>query len=167
MTQDIAVHPATIATNGDGECGMCSQCDYVDLLESSGLNPVSNRVRVIEIIGDSSSPLSAQEILAIFRRTQDINRVTLYRILDLLVKYGLLERMSAGDRSFRYGLAETPNHPRHPHFYCTRCGRMECLEPRNLDLDMAALAESLSSEIQRVEVRLDGICKDCLNRSCS
>lgn len=146
---------------------MCYQCDYVDLLETSGLNPVPNRVQVIEIIGNNPSPLSAQEVLAILRCNQNINRVTLYRILDLLVEYGLLERMSAGDRSYRYGLAENPNHPSHPHFYCTRCGRMECLEPRSLDLDLAALKKSVSSEIHRVEVRLDGICQDCLARSAS
>jgi len=144
---------------------MCRQCDYVGLIEASGLSPLPNRVQVIAMIGNSSAPLSAQEIHDGLRTNSSINRVTLYRILDLLVEYRLVERMSAGDRSYRYGLAENPNHPSHPHFYCTRCGRMECLEPRSLELNLAAVREALGSRIDRVEVRLDGICKTCLSGS--
>jgi Fur family ferric uptake transcriptional regulator len=144
---------------------MCYQCDYVELLEASGLSPLHNRVQVIEVIGNSRAPLTAQEILDALQKSHNINRVTLYRILDLLVHYRLVERMSAGDRSYRYGLGENPNHPSHPHFYCTRCGHMECLEPDSLDLDIGALREATSSEIHRVEVRLDGICRQCLHHS--
>lgn len=144
---------------------MCRHCDYVGLIEASGLSPLPNRVQVIEVIGNSSVPLRVQEIHDGLRTNGSINRVTLYRILDLLVRYRLVERMSAGDRSHRYGLAECPNHPSHPHFYCTRCGRMECLEPRGLELDLAALRGALGSRVDRVEVRLDGICPTCLGGS--
>jgi Fur family ferric uptake transcriptional regulator len=143
---------------------MCYQCDYVRLIEASGLSALPNRVQVIEAIGDSRAPLTAQEILDALQQSHNINRVTLYRILDLLVHYRLVERMSAGDRSYRYGLGESTNHPRHPHFYCTRCGHMECLEAASLDLDLAALKQATSSEVHRVEVRLDGICRQCLHR---
>ena len=42
---------------------MCDQCDYPDLLEDSGLGYTPNRLRILEIIGDSRHPPSALEIV--------------------------------------------------------------------------------------------------------
>ena len=92
----------------------------------------------------------------------DVNRVTVYRILDLLVGNRLVERISAGDRSFRYGLAPNANHQPHSHFYCVECGEMECLRPEHISLDTEPLERSsFPGLIERVEVRFDGICEDC------
>lgn len=141
---------------------MCRQCDYSDLLERSGVGLTDHRLTVLQVIGNSSRPLSHQEIHRTVRRFHAVNRVTVYRILDLLVDKGVVERISSGDRSFRYGLAPSANHPLHPHFFCNVCGDMECLDPGALDIDVRSLQRSYASLIQKVEVRLDGICKNCL-----
>ncbi len=141
---------------------MCDQCDYKGLLENSGLENTTNRLRILEIIGNSSYPLSAHEIYETLSRTRGINRVTVYRILELLVEKKLAERLSADDRSFRYGLAPNDKHSPHPHFYCTACKNMECLSPRSLDVNLHNLERTFPGLIQKTEVRLDGICKNCL-----
>lgn len=140
---------------------MCDQCDYFALIENSGLGHTPNRLRVLEIIGNSQHPLSAQEIYSTLNLTQEVNRVTVYRILDLLVAKKIIERISTGDRSFRYGLAPNVNHQPHSHFFCTECGEIECLNPEIVDIDTISLARSFLGLIQRVEVRFDGICEDC------
>ena len=141
---------------------MCNQCDYVNLIEHSGLGQTPNRLLVLEIIGNSPHPISAQEIIASLNLSRDVNRVTVYRILDLLVGSKLVERISAGDRSFRYGLAPNANHQPHSHFYCVECGEMECLRPDHISLDTEPLERSsFPGLIERVEVRFDGICEDC------
>ena len=43
-----------------------------------------------------------------------INRVTVYRILDLLLEKGLLEKISTADRALHFGMAPNSNHPPHP-----------------------------------------------------
>ncbi len=43
-------------------------------------------------------------------------------------------------------------------------GNMECLDPDAFRLDMKTLQESFPSLIQKVEIRLDGICAGCLRR---
>jgi Fur family ferric uptake transcriptional regulator len=88
--------------------------------------------------------------------------VTVYRILDLLVDHGLVERISSGGRAFCYGMAPNEHHRPHPHFYCKRCGRMECLSPESLRIDVSVLLQTFPGRIDKVEVRVDGICKDCL-----
>ena len=144
---------------------MCERCNYSELLEGSGLGPTHNRVRVLQVIGGNSSPLSAQDIYATLSRTADINRVTVYRILDLLVDKGMVERLSSGGRSLVYGLAPNENHPAHPHFHCRSCGVLQCLQPGSLTVDLESIQNSFAGEIQGVEVRVDGICKNCLKRA--
>jgi Fur family ferric uptake transcriptional regulator len=146
----------------DEELPVCQRCDYPELLKRSDLDPLPNRLMILEIIGNSPSPLSPQEIFEILQRSRHMNKVTLYRILDLLVEKGLIQRISAGDRSFRYGIAPNQNHPQHPHFYCHECGNMECLAPEALNVDTGALRKTYPALIQKVEIRLDGICRHCL-----
>lgn len=144
---------------------MCGQCDYRLLLQSGGLEPTPSRLRVLEVIGANSAPVSAQEIFATVNRTAGINRVTVYRILDLLVSKGLLERLNGGGRSLVYGLAPNEHHPAHPHFHCRSCGALQCLQPGSLKVDLRGIERSFAGEIQGVEVRVDGICKNCLKRA--
>jgi len=143
---------------------MCRNCDYPALLAACDLECTPNRLTVLEIIGASPHPLQAGEILKMIRLVRKVNRVTVYRILDLLVANSLLERMSTADRSYRYGLAPNENHQPHPHFYCTRCGSMECLNPAALGLNTEKITRELPGSFEKVEIRFDGICRNCLNR---
>jgi len=143
---------------------MCSRCNYSELIERSGLDPTPNRVRVLEAIGNSGSPVSAGDIVAKAQRTAGINRVTVYRILDLLVGRGLAARMVGGGRSLVYGMAPSENHPAHPHFHCRNCGAMSCLQPGSLQVDLRDIERSFPGEIRGVEIRLSGICRNCLKK---
>ena len=141
---------------------MCQQCDYASLLAKARLEPTENRLGVLEVIGNNRYPLSAAEIFQTLQRSRAINRVTVYRILDLLVARGLVDRISTGGRAAYFGLAPNEHHAPHPHFYCTRCGRMECLEPGSLTLSGDILWKTFPGRIDKVEVRVDGLCKHCM-----
>ena len=141
---------------------MCYRCDYRSLLRERGVSSTAHRLHVLEIIGNSPCPLSAEEIHETMSRSDDVNRVTIYRNLELLTEKKLVERLSSGERSFRYGLAPNRNHPRHAHFCCTECGSIECLSPGALHLSMDSLERTFPGLIKRAEVRLDGICRNCL-----
>ena len=143
---------------------MCSQCDYKQLLESASLDPTDNRMQVLEIIGNNSFPLSASDIYDTLDRTRSINRVTVYRILDLLVDKSIVERISTGGRAAYYGLAPNEFHQFHPHFYCTSCGQMDCLNPEAMTIEMDNFAKTFPGRIDKLEMRLDGICKNCLRK---
>lgn len=143
---------------------MCQQCNYQQILEAAKLEATVNRLQVLEVIGGSGCPLSASEISVILERTLTINRVTVYRILDLLVEHNILERLSTGGRAAYYGLAPNEHHAAHAHFYCSRCGQMDCLRPETLSVDANLLKKTFSGEISRVEIRVDGICKNCLRQ---
>ena len=147
-----------------GGIAMCELCDYSGFLAEAGLEGTPNRLLVFQVIGGSERPLSAQEILAEVNRSRDVNKVTVYRILELLVENRLVDRISSGDRSFRYGLAPNENHQPHPHFFCVNCGRMQCLSPDALSLDMESIRNSVPGSVNGVQIRLDGCCSECLKK---
>ncbi|MBW2074190.1 MAG: transcriptional repressor [Deltaproteobacteria bacterium] len=141
---------------------MCERCNYAEMLEGHGVDPTPLRQAVLRSIGEESRPLAAVEIIAAVRDQMSINKVTLYRILDLLVDRGLVKRLSAGDRAFRYGMGETRHHPEHPHFVCSQCGVMECLEPDLLPAGIRKFQIKGKRIIKHVDVRFEGICESCL-----
>lgn len=141
---------------------MCHRCNYPQLLNLADLEATDHRLRVLEVIGNNGYPLSAADIFKTLDRNGSINRVTVYRILDLLVERGVVERITTGGRAFYYGLAPNDHHHPHPHFYCKQCGQMNCLDPGSLGVDAAALWKTFPGRIDKVEIRVDGICKNCL-----
>ena len=141
---------------------MCENCDYQNLLEAAGIDETRNRIDVLEVIGDNKYPLTAMDIYRTIERRHAINRVTVYRILDLLVERKIVERLSTGGRAAHYGLAPNNHHAAHPHFYCIRCGQMDCLSPETLDISPNNLQKTFTGEIERIEIRVDGICTKCL-----
>ena len=143
---------------------MCHQCNYEELLSGADLETTTNRVRVLEVVGNNRFPLSASDIYKILERSNTINRVTVYRILDLLVEHDIVERISTGGRAFYYGMAPNDYHKPHPHFYCKSCGQMDCLSAESLVVDTEPLWKTYPGRIDKVEIRIDGICKNCDKR---
>ncbi len=141
---------------------MCHRCNYKKLLENADLKMTPFRESILEVIGNNSRPLNAHEIYDILVRNKPIHRVTVYRTLELLVAKNIVERLSGGGRVFYYGLAPNEHHYPHPHFYCKGCGHMECLSPESVSLDMGSLERTYPGVIEHVEVRVDGVCRNCL-----
>jgi Fur family ferric uptake transcriptional regulator len=144
---------------------MCQSCNYSELIEAHGLDSTPNRVRIMEVIGNNPSPIRAPEIFATVRRTAEINRVTVYRILDLLVERGLVARLSGGGRSQVYGIAPNENHPAHPHFHCRNCDVLQCLQPGSLKVDVGDYQRFFAGEILGVDVLVEGVCSSCLKKA--
>ncbi len=144
---------------------MCHRCNYQELLTSAELEATANRLRVLAVVGNNSFPLSAGDIFKTLERSSSINRVTVYRILDLLVAHGVVERLSTSGRAAYYGMAPNDHHKPHPHFYCKRCGQMDCLNPESMNIETGHLWKTFPGRIDKVEVRVDGVCKNCLNQN--
>jgi len=139
--------------------------DARELLARSGVAATANRELVARALSAAGCPVTPQELLD--RLGDRMNRVTLYRILDLFVARGVATRHNAGERAFRYCLRTgLTGHGGHAHFTCVRCGHTQCLDSRSLDADMAAflahLAQSGAMRVDTAELRFGGVCEDCL-----
>lgn len=126
-------------------------------LARAGLQTTEHRVRVLRAAAGTPEPFNATDIIEALRA--GINRVTVYRILDLLVEHRVLNRLDLGDKPRRYCLRED-DEDGHPHFHCLRCGRHICLRHGAPLLNPEAL-EALGLDIRNVDIRLEGFCPDC------
>lgn len=109
-------------------------------LRAATVRVTQARVRVMAALLQSHSAVSHQDIQD---QLFDLDRVTLYRVLDCLTEAGLAHKIASDDRIFRYhaGTGAEPQDPahehqhgpapaqhQHGHFKCTRCARVFCLD---------------------------------------
>jgi Fur family ferric uptake transcriptional regulator len=135
------------------------------LLRRAGVRDSAARRRVLVAAAAAEAPQTAEDIRAALEPEEHINKVTVYRTLDLLVDHGVLRRASAGERAFRYCLADPDlGGPGHCHFRCTRCGAMACIPLEAAGVEVSAMRSALGATIEEVDLRVEGVCADCANK---
>ena len=140
------------------------------LLRSTGLSPTRNRMAVLACLDKNHEPMTAREMLESVSLNRPMNKVTLYRILDLLADKGVILRHMGADRSCHYCMGTHAGETAHCHFFCNSCGKMQCLPadflpPTFSFLKASDADKSLPMRVDSVELRLDGICPSCLEKA--
>ena len=131
------------------------------LLQGQGVEPNLNRLQVLTVLEGSQHPMTAKEVLDTILESRKVDRVTIYRILDLLVDKGVLNRVSTGVGAASYCLRESGKNDGHSHFHCTVCGKVQCIDNNTLNIDKDALISAIPLRVSNVDLRLDGICEEC------
>lgn len=132
----------------------------IELLDKAGIKATPHRLAVLRAVLEAAGAVTAPDMEdRLVHGGEGMNRVTLYRTLELLTEAGLLRRTNGPGRAFQYCLGHG-----HGHFHCRKCGRTQCLDPVRFNpaLLMGALPDRV--EIEEVEVRLDGLCASCRNK---
>jgi Fur family ferric uptake transcriptional regulator len=140
--------------NGD------SQSFAKERLQVLGERRTPARQAVFALLLDASNALSHQDIADQLKLTgATFDRVTLYRVLDWLVANRLAHKLAGEDRIWRFNAVRDEQHV-HPHFHCTQCGRVSCLDTVHVDISPLPSGFSLIS----AETTIQGICLECSRR---
>jgi Fur family ferric uptake transcriptional regulator len=126
-----------------------------------GLRCTSARVAVLGQLSRSSSPLSHAEIAQALA-SLDLDRATVYRNLMELSEAGLVSRLDLGDHVWRFELrtSEPGEAAEHPHFLCTECGQVSCLD--GVEIRVKSPGRAKRSSLGKVtEILLKGRCARC------
>jgi Fur family transcriptional regulator, ferric uptake regulator len=126
--------------------------------ESGGRNTEARR-NVLACLIAANRALSHGDIETQLAGT-DLDRVTLYRVLDWLVEHALAHRvgnMGGHERAMRFAFTHPEKPNAHAHFQCTECGRTICLE----DVAAPALNVPVGIELQGIELSAFGRCASC------
>ena len=119
------------------------------------------RRTVIESLAGQECCRSAQEI---FDQLRDEGRAvgiaSVYRVLDLLVSLGLVQRLDLGGGVARYEPA-MPGGEHHHHVVCVDCGDVRPFEDRALEEALEAAAGRSALDVDGHDVVLWGRCEDC------
>jgi Fur family ferric uptake transcriptional regulator len=138
---------------------------YTALLHEAGLRSTVPRVRVLKLFSASKKPLRIKDILRKLKtKDTDIDMVTIYRVIKMLCKSGIVHRVDFCEDSAYYEFADG-KHNRH-HMTCTDCrtrvGVDLCPFP---DYEERLLKQSpLFSTITRHSMEYFGLCKKCFAR---
>jgi Fur family ferric uptake transcriptional regulator len=129
------------------------------LLKEDGYRLTKPRRAVSRVLLSTPTPLSIEEI---HTRLDDrsINRVSIYRTIQLLCNLGVARRLQFHEGFARYELADTFG-SHHHHFVCNVCGQVE-------DIDACPLASTEQVIIRRTQSRITshslefyGVCGAC------
>ena len=84
---------------------MCDNCKCKNLLKRKDIAPTKLRRLTIKTLTLANKSLTPPEILKEIRKFQSINKVTLYRILDLLETKEIVRKILTSDDVSRYELS--------------------------------------------------------------
>ena len=128
----------------------------VDLIRRTGARATPARVHVLEVLRAARGPVTHGDLEKALGAIE-MDRVTLYRVLDWLCESGLANRSTDVHRVFRFSAVEPGEHGSHVHFCCETCGGVFCLS------DMPPAPPSLPPGflVRYADFNLRGSCARC------
>jgi len=128
------------------------------LLAAKGARLTRSRIEVLTALLRSGEALTHHEVERRLRRGH-VDRVTLYRVLEWLTEQGLAHKLSGDDRVWRFSAAGNArtHGGGHPHFECSSCGKVVCLDEARLP----AIPLPAGYRRRDVAVTIKGRCDRC------
>jgi len=136
----------------------------IKMLEGKGVKPTPMRMLVLEQMLAHGEGVSLNEME---RLLIDSDRITIYRTLRTFERHGIVHSLDLVNRGTVFALCDDCCSPgghadRHPHFFCTSCGKIDCSGDFTFELTEAPASRSY--RVDNVEVVIKGICPSCLSR---
>lgn len=129
-------------------------------LRRAGLRITPARLAVLAALRGRTAPASHADLASVLGSAVP-DRATVYRNLVELVKAGLARRRDLGDHVWRFEAAGArPGGKEHPHFLCTGCGSLTCLDTLRVSLRRGARVPRALKE-DAVEILVKGVCDGC------
>ncbi len=135
-------------------------CTYKDTLKKSGLKNTKHRTAVIEILAQSSQPISAEEIYFMLKESKvDINLSTIYRTLEVFAANDIVTKLNLTGSSkalYEYNMMT------HRHYLiCIKCKKIVTIEHCPLQDYEALLEKHTDFSIVGHKLDIYGYCPEC------
>ncbi len=141
---------------------MCDNCKCKSLLKRKDISATKLRRLTIKVLTIANKSLTPSEILKEIRKIYAINKVTLYRILDLLEQKEIVRKMLTPDNVSRYELIDPLANGKQslsPRFICRIC---KTIIPIDIPEIQSTINKKLGSEFYGpIEIAMEGICPNC------
>jgi len=131
-----------------------------DILKRSDLSVTESRRKILELFLNHAGALNHGTI----ERTigDEMDRVTIYRTLQVFVDKGIVHTIPTNDNSISYALCKDQceaghHHDNHVHFVCDSCGSTTCLD----DVTIPEVKLPKGFKPNHAEMVVSGVCVDC------
>jgi Fur family ferric uptake transcriptional regulator len=121
-------------------------------IRALGHRVTSARLMTLAYLLQAEKPVTHDELLTHIALPMD--RVTLYRVLDWLVRQKLAHKVTTEDRLWRF-IAGDGGRVHHPHFYCENTGKLICLT----DVKLPDITLPKQFKVSHVEIVFHGVCE--------
>jgi Fur family ferric uptake transcriptional regulator len=145
-------------------------------IRAAGLRCTAARLAVLEHLEAAPGPRTHADVSAALA-SRGFDRATIYRNLTELTESRLLDRVELGDHVWRFEIRRPHDHGDkdrgHPHFLCTTCGEVSCLDDVRVAITPTPTPTPAARSPRRrdparrsaigtvTEVLLKGRCGDC------
>lgn len=138
---------------------MSHHTQYLQGLRQKGHRLTPQREMVLAVICESEGHLTAEEIIQRVRqRYPHFNKSAVYRTLDLLTRYGLVNPTDFGQGCVTY---EIHRDPHHHHLVCRKCGKMTEVEAKVFEPLERALRDQYGFVANLDHFAIFGLCRKC------
>lgn len=115
---------------------------------------------IVNIFNNSNKAISVVDLVQLLKN--EMNKTTVYRILDKLEEEGFVHSFLALDGLKRYakcqGCSSELHIDTHPHFQCQKCGKLDCLS------EEISIPPISSRQVDFAQILLVGLCDTCISK---
>ncbi len=131
-----------------------------DILKRNGLSVTDSRKKILGLFINHVGSLNHGVIEKSMGNEMD--RVTIYRTLQIFVDKGLIHTIPTKDNSISYALCKDHceaghHHDNHVHFICITCNTTTCMD----DVTIPEVKLPKGFKPHHAEMVVSGVCKDC------
>lgn len=134
-----------------------AKADFNKILNKHDLKTTQARIWVLKLIEDQGEPVDSQFLINSIQKSFQVDKVTVFRILNILTEHGIIRRLDFGEGKSRYEF----NTKDHHHLICQDCGKIEDIS----DCNIASLEKEINQKKQFLvklhTLEFYGLCKDC------
>ena len=133
----------------------------IDELRRGGERITPLRTALIEVLSKSHEPKTPQELLlALAKKGFKANKTTVYRQLEALQRFSIIQEVRFTDRTKRYELVNESGH--HHHLVCLQCQRIEDVSfPTDLEQHEKTIWKKNKFKVLQHSLEFFGLCKSC------
>lgn len=134
------------------------------LLRSINMSVTDSRRQILDLFLQHSG--GALKHGDIERNLLNLDRVTIYRTLQVFTEKGLIHSIPGSDGAAKYALCHDHcsgghHHDNHVHFQCRECGATQCLD--EITIPTVKLPPGFLPE--QIEMVISGICNLCCQKT--
>lgn len=134
----------------------------LDELTSRGVRLTAQRRALIEVIQEASQHLDAASLLQLARkRAPGVDRATVYRTIELLKKFRLIEELDLMHLEGEKHYYEASTTRDHLHLACFQCGRIEEFTSPLFEHLKAEITAQSGFDIRVIRLEAGGRCRAC------
>ena len=132
---------------------------FINFFKDKKLRLSHPRLLIYQVLSDTKTPLSPQELYQILSKKQKrIGLTSIYRSLDLFESMGMVFKIINGS-SVKYKLCEIEDH--HHHIICKACGNVVELNFCDISDWSKKVTESTGYQVIDHQLNFYGFCKAC------